>query len=186
MPLPALSLPRRPPARAVGACACVLALLGGGWLWLRDSGLVAVDQVSVTGLSGTEAPRVRAALEGAARDMTTLHVRPDQLRTAVEPYPAIMAVDAHAGLPARPAHRRPRARRRRGAGRRLRPRPRGRRRHPAARQLHHRPARRRRGLPAARRHAGRQARAARRRAAGGRAARAARQGQPRVPRPPRA
>ena len=100
MPLPALSLPRRrPPARAVAGCACVLALLGGGWLWLRDSGLVAVDKVSVTGLSGTEAPRVRAALEGAARDMTTLHVRPDQLRTAVEPYPSIMAVDAHADFP---------------------------------------------------------------------------------------
>jgi cell division protein FtsQ len=100
MPLPALSLPRRrPPARAVAACACVLALLGGGWLWLRDSGLVAVHDVSVTGLSGTEAPRVRAALEGAARDMTTLHVRPDQLRTAVEPYPSIMAVDAHADFP---------------------------------------------------------------------------------------
>ena len=100
MPLPALSLPRRrPPARAVAACACVLALLGGGWLWLRDSRLVAVDDVSVTGLSGTEAPRVRAALEGAARDMTTLHVRPDQLRTAVEPYPSIMAVDAHADFP---------------------------------------------------------------------------------------
>src|SRR4051794_18633066 len=103
MPLPALSLPRRrPPARAVAACACVLALLGGGWLWLRDSGLVAVHDVSVTGLSGTEAPRVRAALEGAARDMTTLHVRPDQLRTAVEPYPSIMAVDAHPHLPPRP------------------------------------------------------------------------------------
>ena len=100
MPLPALSLRRRrPPARAVAACVCVLALLGGGWLWLRDSGLVAVDDVSVTGLSGTEAPRVRAALEGAARDMTTLHVRPDQLRTAVEPYPSIMAVDAHAAFP---------------------------------------------------------------------------------------
>ena len=60
---------------------------------------MAVDKVSVTGLSGTEAPRVRAALEGAARDMTTLHVRPDQLRTAVEPYPSIMAVDAHADFP---------------------------------------------------------------------------------------
>src|SRR5436190_390487 len=71
----------------------------GGWPWLRDSGLVAVDKVSVTGLSGTEAPRVRAALEGAARDMTTLHVRPGQLRTAVEPYPAIMAVDAHPDFP---------------------------------------------------------------------------------------
>jgi cell division protein FtsQ len=99
MPLPALSLPRRPPPRAVAACACALVLLGGGWLWLRDSRLVAVDQVSVTGLSGTEAPRVRAALEGAARDMTTLHVRPDQLKTAVEPFPAVMGVDAHPDFP---------------------------------------------------------------------------------------
>jgi cell division protein FtsQ len=99
MPLPALSLPRRPPPRAAAACACVLVLLGGGWLWLRDSRLVAIDRVSVTGLSGTEAPRVRAALEGAARDMTTLHVRPDQLKTAVEPYPAVMGVDAHPDFP---------------------------------------------------------------------------------------
>jgi cell division protein FtsQ len=99
MPLPVLSLPRRPPPRAAAACACVLVLLGGGWLWLRDSGLVAIDQVSVTGLSGTEAPRVRAALEGAARDMTTLHVRPDQLKTAVEPYPAVMGIDAHPDFP---------------------------------------------------------------------------------------
>jgi cell division protein FtsQ len=101
MPLPALPHPRRPPPRAVAACACVLLLLGGGWLWLRDSRLVAVDQVSVTGLSGSEAPRVRAALEGAARDMTTLHVRPGQLQTAVEPFPAIRAVDAHADFPHR-------------------------------------------------------------------------------------
>src|SRR3954462_13722763 len=102
MPLPALPLPRRrPPARAVAACACVLALLGGAWLWLRDSGLVAGGDVSVTRLSGAEGPRGRAALEGAARDMTTLHVRPDQLRTAVEPYPSIMAVAARADFPHR-------------------------------------------------------------------------------------
>src|SRR4051794_41930221 len=103
MPLPALPLPRRrPPARAVAACACVLALLGGAWLWLRDSGLVAVDDVSVTGLSGTEAPRVRAAPEGAARDMTTLPVRPQQLRTAGEPDPSILAGGAPPRLPPPP------------------------------------------------------------------------------------
>ena len=101
MPLPAFPSPRRPSARAAAACVCVLALLGGAWLWLRDSDLVAVDQVSVTGLSGTEAPRVRAALEGAARDMTTLHVRSGQLQTAVEPFPAVRAVDAHADFPHR-------------------------------------------------------------------------------------
>jgi cell division protein FtsQ len=94
-----LSLPARPPARAVGACAAVLVLLAGGWLWLRDSSLVAVRHVSVSGLSGSDAPRVRAALQVAAHDMTTLHVRNGQLATAVEPFPAVRAVEAHADFP---------------------------------------------------------------------------------------
>jgi cell division protein FtsQ len=101
MPLPRPSLPRRPPVRAVAGCAAVLALLGGGWLWLRDSSLVAVRQVSVSGLTGPDAPRVRAALQDAARDMTTLHVRSSQLTTAVEPFPAVSAVEAHADFPHR-------------------------------------------------------------------------------------
>ena len=180
MPLPALSLPRRPSARAAGACACVLALLAGGWLWLRDSRLVAVDQVSVTGLSGSEAPRVRAALEGAARDMTTLHVRSDQLRTAVEPFPAVMAVDAHADFPHRlrivvhehvavaalaaGTDRVPVA----ADGTLLRG--------SSTSGLPVVTV----GVPAARGHAGRQAHPARRRAAGRGAARAAGQGQPRL------
>jgi len=74
-------------------------LLGAGWLWLRDSSLVAVRQVRVTGLTGPDAPRVRAALQDAALDMTTLHVRSKQLTTAVEPYPAIEKVEAHADFP---------------------------------------------------------------------------------------
>jgi cell division protein FtsQ len=101
MALPSPSLPRRPPIRGVVGCAAVLALLAGGWLWLRDSSLVAVRQVSVSGVSGSDAPRVRAALQDAARDMTTLHVRNGQLATAVEPFPAIRSVDADADFPHR-------------------------------------------------------------------------------------
>jgi cell division protein FtsQ len=101
MPLPRPSMPRRPPVRAVVGCAAVLALLGGGWLWLRDSSLVAVRQVSVSGLTGADAPRVRAALQDAALDMTTLHVRDSQLNTAVEPFPAVQAVEARADFPHR-------------------------------------------------------------------------------------
>jgi cell division protein FtsQ len=101
MALPSPSLPRRPPARVVGACAAVLALLAGAWLWLRDSSLVVVREVSVSGVSGSDAPRVRAALQDAARDMTTLHVRDGQLATAVEPFPAVRAVEAHADFPHR-------------------------------------------------------------------------------------
>jgi len=84
--------PRRPPLPAVVAFAAVLGLLALGWLWLRDSPLVAVERVTVTGVSGPDAPRVREALTAAARDMTTLHVRGGRLRTAVEPFPTVLGV----------------------------------------------------------------------------------------------
>jgi cell division protein FtsQ len=46
----------------------------------------------VTGASGPDAARIEAALEGAALDMTTLHVRTGALRTAVEPFPTVLGV----------------------------------------------------------------------------------------------
>jgi cell division protein FtsQ len=99
MRMPRLPTRRRPPARVVAGFAAVAVLLGGGWLWLRDSSFVAVRHVTVTGVSGPEAPRVVAALQDAAHDMTTLHVRSGQLTTAVEPFPAVERVDAHADFP---------------------------------------------------------------------------------------
>jgi cell division protein FtsQ len=72
----------------VGAVAA-LALLAGAWVWLRDSPLVAVERVSVTGLVGPDAGQIRGALDLAARNMTTLDVRLSQLRTAVAPYPVV-------------------------------------------------------------------------------------------------
>jgi cell division protein FtsQ len=68
-------------------------------VWLRDSQLVAVKQVSVSGLSGPEAARVTAQLESAARDMTTLHVRTDQLRSVVEPYPVVKDLRVSSDFP---------------------------------------------------------------------------------------
>ncbi|HUA70605.1 MAG TPA: FtsQ-type POTRA domain-containing protein [Solirubrobacteraceae bacterium] len=72
----------------LGAVAA-LALLGGAWLWLRDSPLAAVKRVTVTGLSGPDAGQIRSALDLAARNMTTLDVHLGQLRTAVAPYPVV-------------------------------------------------------------------------------------------------
>jgi cell division protein FtsQ len=90
---------RRPPLRALVAFACVLGGLVAAWLWLRDSQLVAVQRVVVTGVSGPDAARVRHALESAARDMTTLHVREGELRTAVDPYPAVLGVRTDSDFP---------------------------------------------------------------------------------------
>jgi cell division protein FtsQ len=99
MRTPALPPLPRPPARALAGFAAVLVVLAGGWLWLRDSSLVSVRTVTVSGVSGADAPRVTAALELAARSMTTLHVRSGQLRTSVQPFPAVMGVSASSHFP---------------------------------------------------------------------------------------
>jgi len=71
------------------AVLATLALLGGAWLWLRDSPLVAVRRVSITGVYGPDAGRIRSALRLAALNMTTLDVRQNELRMAVAPYPIV-------------------------------------------------------------------------------------------------
>ena len=68
-------------------------------LWLRDSGLVAVEKVEVTGLTGRDADRVRAALDNAAHRMTTLHVDREALESAVEVFPVVEAIEVDADFP---------------------------------------------------------------------------------------
>lgn len=84
----------------LGVAGLIAALAAAG-LWLRDSELVGVEQVSVTGVDGPEAEAIRAALIASARDMTTLHVRPDELTRAVEPYPVVRRLRADADFPHR-------------------------------------------------------------------------------------
>ncbi len=80
----------------VVVAACVLA---GGWFWLRDAAVVQVRDVFITGLSSSEAPSIRTALKAAALDMTTLHVREDQLRAAVAEFPSVAGIRADAKFP---------------------------------------------------------------------------------------
>jgi cell division protein FtsQ len=82
------------------ACA-VLVLAALGWFWLRDSPLVAVDDVTITGVSGPDASRIRGVLEDAARDMTTLHVSGGDLRSAVAAYPQVKDVQVTTHFPHR-------------------------------------------------------------------------------------
>ena len=111
------------PLRWLGALVCghrrlrialLLALvavpaLAAGWLWLRDSSLVAVERVQVSGVHGPEAQAIDAALVGAARHMSTLDVHRGALRAAVAPYRVVREVRGHRELPPRPAHSRRRA-----------------------------------------------------------------------------
>ena len=67
--------------------------------WLRDSSLVRVEKVTVTGLTTERAPQIRAALVRAARRMTTLHVDEGALRRAVGSDPLVRSVSAQPDFP---------------------------------------------------------------------------------------
>jgi cell division protein FtsQ len=84
---------------AVLASMIALPLLGGGWLWLRHSSLVAVAHVRVSGVHGSEAQAIEAALTRAAKRMSTLDVSTTKLRAAVASYPVVGDVRAHASFP---------------------------------------------------------------------------------------
>jgi cell division protein FtsQ len=91
-------LPRLSP-RVIIAVIAVLALLGGTWVWVRQSTLVAVKRVTVAGASGPDAGEIRSALISAARDMTTLDVHMSHLRTAVSPYPVVKRLEVSTQFP---------------------------------------------------------------------------------------
>jgi cell division protein FtsQ len=85
--------------RIAGAALLSALLLAGAYLLVRDSSLVSVDQVTVAGATGPEGPQVRAAIDEAAREMTTLHVRRDTLMAAVQRFPTVRGLEVESHLP---------------------------------------------------------------------------------------
>jgi len=85
--------------RLLAVAAALLLLTALYLLWFRDSGLVAVDRVSITGLSTEDAAEMRRALTDAAGDMTTLHVNEERLRRAVAAYPIVERLEVSADFP---------------------------------------------------------------------------------------
>jgi cell division protein FtsQ len=81
------------------AFLAALPLLVGGGLWLRDSPLVSVQQVRITGAHGSSARQIDAALTAAARHMSTLHVHLGALRAAVAPFRVVRDLRASASFP---------------------------------------------------------------------------------------
>jgi cell division protein FtsQ len=99
--LPRRRLPRLPRLRprTVAILAAAVVLVGGGWLWLRDSVLVAVTRVTITGVSGPDARQIRLALRAAAQSMTTLDVNSGRLKGAIASYPVVKGLRASAEFP---------------------------------------------------------------------------------------
>jgi cell division protein FtsQ len=85
--------------RVLLGLAVLLVVLAPLALWLRDSSLVRIEHVSVTGIHGPQAAQVRQALESAGIDMTTLHVRDHALLDAVAPYSVVRSLRTETDFP---------------------------------------------------------------------------------------
>ncbi|MEA2445474.1 MAG: cell division protein FtsQ [Thermoleophilales bacterium] len=99
IPRLALALPPRLRRYAILTALLAAALTTLYFTWLRDSSLVQVQTVTVVGLTGPDAPRLRTRLEEAGKGMTTLHVREAALRKAVATEPSILAIRAVPDFP---------------------------------------------------------------------------------------
>jgi cell division protein FtsQ len=99
LPRAALRVPRSLTRRRVAIALALAALLTSGYLfWLRDSSLVAIDDVEVSGLTYAQ-DEVTAALTTAAGRMTTLNADPVELEGAVEEFPTVASITIDPGFP---------------------------------------------------------------------------------------
>jgi cell division protein FtsQ len=96
---PRLRLSRQRRRLAVAVAVLSIVVLGGGWLLLRDSSVVAIDHVTVTGVSGADAGTIEASLDSAARRMTTLDVSTAGLRAAVSGFPEVKGLTVSTHFP---------------------------------------------------------------------------------------
>ncbi len=95
---PRVRLPRIS-ARGCAVLLALVAVLVGAFFWVRQSSLVAVRRVTITGVSGPDAGQIRTALAGAAHGMSTLDIDARRLHAAVSPYPVVRALRLHADIP---------------------------------------------------------------------------------------
>jgi cell division protein FtsQ len=77
----------------------LLVLAAGYQFWLRDSSLVAVEKVTISGLPASDSERIRLALTSAGRSMTTLHVDHEALERAVAGYPVVRELEVTTDFP---------------------------------------------------------------------------------------
>jgi cell division protein FtsQ len=85
--------------RLVALAVLAAALAAGYFFWLRDSSLVRVERVTVTGLDTPDAARIRAKLGAAARKTTTLHLNVAALRRAVADEPVVHSLTVSPDFP---------------------------------------------------------------------------------------
>ncbi|HEX6586608.1 MAG TPA: FtsQ-type POTRA domain-containing protein [Solirubrobacterales bacterium] len=84
--------------RLAAAVVVAIALYAVYMLWFRDLSWFSVDDVSVEGATTSER-QITAAIANAAEDMTTLHLKDDELTAAVSRFPTVAALKAETSFP---------------------------------------------------------------------------------------
>ncbi len=84
--------------RVLAAAVILVALYGGYMLWFRDLPLFAIQGVTIKGATTNER-EIKSAVERVAGDMTTLHIKDDELRDAVARFPTVASVAASTSFP---------------------------------------------------------------------------------------
>jgi cell division protein FtsQ len=82
----------------IAAAIAIVVLYAGYMLWFRNLSLFSIDDVTVTGAT-TNGPAIKKAVEQAAGDMTTLHLKDDELRNVVAHFPTVASVGATTSFP---------------------------------------------------------------------------------------
>jgi cell division protein FtsQ len=84
--------------RVLAAALLLLVLYGGYMLWFRDLSWFAIHDVTVKGATTNER-EIKSAVERVAGDMTSLHIKDDELRDAVARFPTVASVGASTSFP---------------------------------------------------------------------------------------
>ncbi|HEY3193155.1 MAG TPA: FtsQ-type POTRA domain-containing protein [Solirubrobacterales bacterium] len=84
--------------RLVAAAIVIVALYAGYMLWFRNLSWFAIHDVTVKGAT-TSRSEIKDAVQRVAGDMTTLHIKDDELRDAVARFPTVASVGASTSFP---------------------------------------------------------------------------------------
>jgi cell division protein FtsQ len=78
-----------------------VALFAGYQYWLRDSSLVAINNLTIEGVAADseEGKLIRDAVELAAGEMTTLHLKPDLLSEELARFPRVRSAKIESSFP---------------------------------------------------------------------------------------
>ena len=84
--------------RLIAAALAAIALYAAYMLWFRGLSWFAIEEVRVEGATTSER-QITAAIASASEDMTTLHLKDDQLTAAVSRFPTVAAIRAETSFP---------------------------------------------------------------------------------------